>query len=347
MRTLTFIVVGTILVLGAPEAAAQQPLPGSWELGGAGQYTSFRQNAGCACFWPDDAIGVAGRVGVFYDRRFSFEVDGSTTNADRLVTTGTTRHSTVALRANLNHFFGDGFVGPSLLAGAGPVLTRLGSSNEVGVSGLAGVRYGFSERFGLRLDGTVDYMPGDENLNLAGRLGASILLGRSPAPRAPRPLAQERTPEPAPTPPAAVVEPEPDPPPAVPEPATTDDTSVLTAPVFFDYDRAEIRPDARAVLDLKLRWLQANPDLRLRLEGNADERGTTAYNYPLGTERALAVHDYLVARGIAANRIEVVSHGDLRPACTNSPASDECHQINRRVEFTIVSGGERLRVPEG
>jgi peptidoglycan-associated lipoprotein len=82
--------------------------------------------------------------------------------------------------------------------------------------------------------------------------------------------------------------------------------------------------------------LQARPDVRIRIEGNADERGSDEYNLALAQRRSAAAKRYLVARGIADARIEVVSFGKERPVCQEHVES--CWQQNRRDEFVITTG---------
>jgi peptidoglycan-associated lipoprotein len=113
--------------------------------------------------------------------------------------------------------------------------------------------------------------------------------------------------------------------------------------IYFDYDRSELKPEARATLDAKLPLLRANSQVRIRIAGHTDERGSDAYNIALGQRRAAAAKAYLVANGIAADRIDVVSFGEDRPAAMGS--NEEAWAKNRRDEFEIIVGGESLRLP--
>jgi len=106
--------------------------------------------------------------------------------------------------------------------------------------------------------------------------------------------------------------------------------------VFFDYDRSDIRADARAVLDRKARILRDEPTVRIRISGHADERGSTEYNLALGSRRADAVRSYLTAAGIQAARIEIVSFGEERPLERGS--NEAAWARNRRGEFTVTAG---------
>lgn len=113
--------------------------------------------------------------------------------------------------------------------------------------------------------------------------------------------------------------------------------------IYFDYDRSELKPEARATLDAKLPLLRANANVRIRIAGHTDERGSDEYNIALGQRRAAAAKAYLVANGIAADRIDVVSFGEDRPAAMGS--NEAAWSQNRRDEFEIIVGGETLRLP--
>ncbi len=102
--------------------------------------------------------------------------------------------------------------------------------------------------------------------------------------------------------------------------------------VFFDFDKATIRDDAKPVLEKNARWLAENPDVKIRIEGHCDERGTNEYNLVLGDRRAQAVKDFLVNLGIAPQRIGTISFGEENPICRDS--TEECFQKNRRAHFT-------------
>lgn len=113
--------------------------------------------------------------------------------------------------------------------------------------------------------------------------------------------------------------------------------------VFFEYDQAVIREGDRSSLDRKVAILRANPNLSLRIEGHADERGSVKYNLALSLRRATAIRDYLTGFGIAGSRFEVVPMGEERPL--ESGASEDAFQRNRRGEFHITRGGDALVPP--
>ena len=118
---------------------------------------------------------------------------------------------------------------------------------------------------------------------------------------------------------------------------------LLARRVHFDFDRSNIGTDDAAILDEKLAVLQRNPDLRIRVTGHCDERGSDEYNLALGNRRALAAKRYLTDRGIAESRIATSSMGEERPIAMG--ANEGAWGQNRRDEFTIISGGATLKMP--
>jgi len=360
------------------------PLPGTVEVGGFAQWTFFDENAGRLGSVPKDGLGYGGRVGVFLsDPRFQIEGDGYYSPHDR-DPDGTVcclgrqaddiNAHAFALRLNYNFPLGNMMGRQSqFIIGAGPTRTSYkfkgpGSavdtySYNFGGSALAGLRLGVANRTALRIDGVLDYMPNhepDANMNIHVRGGLSFLFGGA------RPEAMctyaglESIPASSPN---CVAPPPPPPPP--PPPATCQydasilasdarclapvvsvvDTAAITGPIYFDFDKSTIRPDAAATLDRKVPWLQANPGMRIRIEGNADERGSDEYNLALGQRRAASAKRYLVERGISADRFDLVSYGEERPVCTEH--NEACWQQNRRDDFRIVTiGGDGvIRVP--
>jgi len=119
--------------------------------------------------------------------------------------------------------------------------------------------------------------------------------------------------------------------------------AAFVTPVYFDYDKSDIRDDQKATLEAKIPLFQANPDMRIRVAGNTDNRGSDEYNLALGQRRAAEVKRYLVARGIAESRIDVVSFGEERPAVAQD--NEEAWAKNRRDEFEIIAGGNPLKLP--
>lgn len=110
--------------------------------------------------------------------------------------------------------------------------------------------------------------------------------------------------------------------------------------VHFDFDQSTITGSAEGVLRNQVTVLRANPNVRLRIAGHADERGSTEYNLALGQRRAQAVKDYYTTSGLDASRFEVVSLGEERPLSSGS--TEEAWAQNRRAEFTITAGESSL-----
>ncbi|MBN2125395.1 MAG: peptidoglycan-associated lipoprotein Pal [Deltaproteobacteria bacterium] len=104
--------------------------------------------------------------------------------------------------------------------------------------------------------------------------------------------------------------------------------------IYFDFDKAEIRPEARVILEKKGEWLRSNPDFSLRIEGHCDERGTNDYNLALGDRRASAAAKFLKSLGVSSDRVSVLSYGEEQPA---DPGHNEAAWAkNRRDEFKLV-----------
>jgi len=104
--------------------------------------------------------------------------------------------------------------------------------------------------------------------------------------------------------------------------------------IYFDFDKFELKPQARAVLEKKAAWLRANSVYKVKVEGNCDERGTNEYNLGLGERRAKAAVKYLNALGISADRMTTISYGEERPTCTEK--NEKCWSKNRRDEFKLA-----------
>ncbi|HEV2181242.1 MAG TPA: peptidoglycan-associated lipoprotein Pal [Gemmatimonadaceae bacterium] len=116
--------------------------------------------------------------------------------------------------------------------------------------------------------------------------------------------------------------------------------SAIEQRILFEFDKSDIRADDKTVLDAKLPILRANPNMRIRIEGNCDDRGSEEYNLALGQRRAAAAKRYLTDFGIDAGRIDIISYGHERPVCTQD--SEDCWSQNRRDEFVIVAGGDNI-----
>ncbi len=154
-------------------------------------------------------------------------------------------------------------------------------------------------------------------------------------------------PEPEPAPPVQEVEPpppvqEPPPPPPPPTPPPPPPKRVTAADlnaqkvvqtIYFDFDKYDLRSDARATLAANAEWLKSNTSWRILIEGHCDERGTNEYNMALGDRRANSARNYLISAGVSPARVRTISYGEERPA---APGHDEASWArNRRAEFVI------------
>jgi peptidoglycan-associated lipoprotein len=119
--------------------------------------------------------------------------------------------------------------------------------------------------------------------------------------------------------------------------ARADAMATLTTPVRFEFDRSELNDQALQQLDAKVAVLQANPAIRVRIEGNADDSGSDEYNMALSQRRAAMVQRYFTDRGIDAGRLQIVSFGEEHPSCTTD-REEPCRAQNRRDEFVVISG---------
>ena len=164
--------------------------------------------------------------------------------------------------------------------------------------------------------------------------GAATLVGCATHPKpAPAPTAVRQAPPPVEPPMAPMA-------PGMrngPAPGSAQDFVVSVGDrVYFDYDQYTIRPDAQPVLAAQAAWLIRYPSVRVRIEGNADERGTREYNFALGARRADAVKDFLTGHGVGSSRITTVSYGKDRPI--DGGEGEAAWQHNRNAHTAITDG---------
>lgn len=279
----------------------------------------------------DEAFGVQANLhGAFHpadddDRGFKGESDVTTLLG-----------ATVGPRISVP--FGDKF--EPYLVGQGGVFGgvsgRLKDEFDAGVSLGGGLDYYLTKRVAISGFGRWNYafiQPSPSNLREAGGtpqradqaiaqdiqwvtagLGLKYDMKPEPAPR------------PAPPPPVAQAEPAP----VLPPPTKK---KIVLRGVNFDFDRAEIRADARPILDQAVRTLGEEANVSVVVAGHTDSVGSDAYNLRLSERRARAVRDYLVGQGVEAQRLTVQAYGESRPVADNS--TDEGRAQNRRVELEV------------
>jgi len=104
-------------------------------------------------------------------------------------------------------------------------------------------------------------------------------------------------------------------------------------PIYFDFDKSVLRPEAQAILRKKAEWLMANTKFSIMIEGHCDERGTNEYNLALGERRAIAAKNFLVSMGVSMDRVSTISYGEEKPA--DPGHNDKAWAKNRRDEFKV------------
>jgi len=103
--------------------------------------------------------------------------------------------------------------------------------------------------------------------------------------------------------------------------------------IHFDFDKYDIRPGDTRILEENARWMKANPNHLILIEGHADERGTNEYNLALGERRAKSTMNHLVSLGVQAGRVTTISYGEERPLCTEK--NEGCWARNRHAHFLV------------
>jgi len=111
----------------------------------------------------------------------------------------------------------------------------------------------------------------------------------------------------------------------------SDSLALKLEDIFFDFDKDIIRSESKVILNRDVLLLKEYPAMKIIIEGHTDERGTNEYNLALGERRSRTTKRYLVASGIAPERIGTISYGEERPFCFEK--TEECFQLNRRAHF--------------
>lgn len=217
------------------------------------------------------------------------------------------------------------------LAGStGAAVTFDVSGSDVVMTHALGGRYftGDFKVFGDQMIGRVRGADPDVLITLTRLLPAAampapvaVAAARTPAPPTPAPSAPvARTPEPAPT--------------AAERPAPREFAAQPTVrPIHFDFDKADIRPDAAVILDEAASILNGSAGSSVSVGGHTDSVGTEAYNQGLSERRAMAVKDYLAGKGVDSSRLSAVGYGEANPIAANDTADGRA--LNRRVELSV------------
>ena len=105
--------------------------------------------------------------------------------------------------------------------------------------------------------------------------------------------------------------------------------------VLFAFDKFDIQPEYKEVLKTKAELMKQYPSIRVRIEGNCDERGTQEYNLALGERRARAAYEYMIRLGVPADQLDIISYGKERPAVEGT--GEAVWAQNRRDEFNVIA----------
>jgi len=351
MNRQRLLATGFVLSVAVPLGAQTA---GSIEIGGFGQFT----RADTIWHLKDGASAGGGRFGVFLSPLWELEADVSVARfaneTPRPV--GNTSQQTFAGRLNFNIPIGIG----QFILGAGAGGQRVDGKTDFSASPGVGVRFMLGPVVALRFDGLVEWVENhasetgslnsQRSRNVEIRGGLSFLTRtRKVAPPPAPPVVVAARPEPQA---AAVIEPVPERREVAPTPPRDNRDSIeavnrareaLTAHVLFEFDRSDLNAAQMGLLDMKIPVMRANPNVRIRVIGNADERGSDEYNMALGMRRADVAKKYLTDHGIDASRIEITSFGEERPVCADH--EEACWVQNRRDDFVIIAGGETLVAP--
>lgn len=346
------VVAGLLTAILAFPALSQQLGLRTFELNTFGRFTDFAPATNL-----QSGIGGGLRLGYFVHPRWELEGGVGFTRVDRVA--GSEARNIMPLILDLTYNLPIG--SNQLLLGGGAVHNDYGSYDAWGTSLTAGVRLPFGRAAALRVDGTREYINGGDTLrrhsNWGFRLGLSWMLPKASVPSDEITISRGelatvypvRMPALRESNPVAIMQLETDRAgrdsfaQGVAGVRVTGLRSIemhdrMRMAIHFDVASAVIRPDAIAALDAKLDLLRGIPAMRIRIEGQADARGSSASNTTLAWTRAEAAKRWLTTRGIASDRIDAVGFSSWRPVCEGRQES--CLWQNRRAEFVIVAGAD-------
>lgn len=346
------ITIGAAALVCAAPAAAQQR--GTVEFGAFGSAGLFDKS-----LTLDRGYGGGGHIGVFLDPRVALEFEKGEMRTSRTLGRGDVNVGMLTGRLVVTPIR----VGPIsiMLGGGAGASTETNFLHSYGVNALVGAKIALGRSVALRIDGLSDWLA-NEDWKSYQSMHVGLSFFRSPRGtvrtverivQVPAPVqtvvqrpdsvsadeqarrrkveqdylalrdslsrAAASTPPPAPSPSNAAI-------------------ATMEEKIHFATDKSDLSDSARAILDTKVVIFRANPEMRITIVGNADERASDAYNMALGSRRSAAAKAYLVARGIDANRIGSASDGERNP--TASGSSTIAQGLNRRAEFRLLMATE-------
>jgi len=341
-----------LLLLAAPVVQAQRAP--AFEVGAFAQYSKFDSFTGLS-----NGVGFGARAGVYLLRNIALEYEGdfTSTKSDRVgnLTALNNRIDAIAyfpLGGRLHFLAGGGFTGTQYHG------DTTGNRYDSGGNAVAGLKYCVSQDWAVRGDVNADFKnpsdqtpSGQRTTTYNFRIGISRFLGgpatNSPCYEAPPPPPAPAPPPPAPAPmptPAPVPPPAPKPAPKPPVPVQQPAPEPPPAPVkrellvlhgaHFAFDKSSLTPVAKDTLQRVVAILNVHADANVEIQGYTDNIGTAPYNQALSVRRAEAVKEYLVSKGISADRITVRGFGETQPVADNH--TSEGRAANRRVVIIEV-----------
>lgn len=346
-RTLT---IGAAMMIAAIPLAAQDR--GAIEFGGFLSMNSFDD-----AFQMDNAIGFGGRIGAYLDRRWAIEFDANGGTAKR--PSGLSDRSFMAIDTRLAYTpFKIGPVALVLGGGVSHVDANTGGATtdqNYGFHALVGGKLNMTPTAALRLDYLRYFMDGAQH----GSLRAGLALTRRPMGRTTTNTVVETRQAPSRQDSVSAAETRrlrdqerryvalrdslQRNPTAAMTPSSVAALATMLEMVHFERDQSELDNVAKAILDDKVAIFAANPDMKIVITGYASAPGTDAYNMALGLRRATASRNYLISRGVAANRIEIATRGENN-LLVEGP-SDVANTANRRGQFRLLIANPYLVAP--
>lgn len=345
-RTLT---LGAAMMIAAIPMAAQDR--GAIEFGGFLSMNSFDD-----AFQMDNAIGYGGRIGAYLDRRWAIEFDANGGTASRPLGLADRSFMMIDTRLAFTPFK----IGPiALVLGAGMshVDANIGGAftdQNYGYHALLGGKLNMTPTAALRVDYVRYFMDNAQH----GSLRAGLALTRRPQGRtttvvqtAAAPMMHQDSVSAAETrrlrdqdrryvalrdslmrnPVTAMT------------PSNVAALATMLEMVNFEREQSTLDEVAKAILDDKVAIFNANPDMKIVITGYASSPGTETYNMALGLRRANAARDYLISKGVAANRVEIATRGENNLLVEG--ASDVANAANRRGQFRLLIANPYLVAP--
>jgi len=342
----TFTIGVAALVCAVPAYAQQR---GTVEFGAFGSLGSFDK-----ALTLDRGFGGGGRVGVYLDPRWAIEFDKGEMRTTRTLRLKDVNTGILAGRLVYTPIRSGAL---SILLGAGAgASTETNFLHSYGVNGLLGAKLALSDNVALRAD-LINHWLANESWKSYRAVHLGLSLYRNPA-QITKVVTVQAPPLPVVAPVCAnndaelarlrAIEAEyralRD---SLNKPTSVSSAAALATmeeKIHFDTDKSDLTAEAQAILDSKVTVFRANPDMKIFIVGNTDERATDAYNMALGRRRSDAAKAYLVSKGIDASRIVVTSEGERQP--TAAGVTPDAQALNRRAEFRLMIASDFLVPPK-